>query len=146
MERLNRYLKSAIGRPATREELAIAVGVSVSTIDRRRGEGFTLDEVLSVAEYFELSKVETLLAYGAIELEDVLRNADADGAMVATTSTAALAAEVARRLAEGEGATAGKAPRGIAPRNTDETDSDTPRRVGDRRRPTAASVRQGIFQ
>ncbi|URM87369.1 immunity repressor [Gordonia phage Banquo] len=97
------YLHAALRRKVAREELAIAIGVSVSTVDRRRSEGFSLDEALAIVDYFQLSRTDALLAWDVLELADVMDQLDSDGALVETTSTAELAAEVARRLSNENG-------------------------------------------
>ncbi|QQM15126.1 immunity repressor [Gordonia phage TinaLin] len=97
------YLHAALRRKVAREELAIAIGVSVSTVDRRRSEGFSLDEALAIVDYFQLSRTDALLAWDVLELADVMDQLDSDGALVETTSTAELAAEVARRLSNEDG-------------------------------------------
>ncbi|WNO25783.1 immunity repressor [Gordonia phage Goib] len=82
---------------------SIAIDASVSTIDRRRDEGFSLDETLSVLDYFKLSRTAALIAFEVLDLRDVMEQLDSDGALVSTTSTAELAAEVARRLGNENG-------------------------------------------
>ncbi|ANA85665.1 transcriptional repressor [Gordonia phage Splinter] len=97
------YVRDVTGRMPSREELAIAIDASVSTIDRRRDEGFSLDETLSVLDYFKLSRTAALIAFEVLDLHDVMEQLDSDGALVSTTSTAELAAEVARRLGNENG-------------------------------------------
>ncbi|QKO02961.1 transcriptional repressor [Gordonia phage TZGordon] len=97
------YVRDVTGRMPSREELAIAIDASVSTIDRRRDEGFSLDETLSVLDYFKLSRTAALIAFEVLDLRDVMEQLDSDGALVSTTSTAELAAEVARRLGNESG-------------------------------------------
>ncbi|ANA85586.1 immunity repressor [Gordonia phage Vendetta] len=96
-------VRDVTGRMPSREELAIAIDASVSTIDRRRDEGFSLDETLSVLDYFKLSRTAALIAFEVLDLHDVMEQLDSDGALVSTTSTAELAAEVARRLGNENG-------------------------------------------
>ncbi|AXQ65156.1 immunity repressor [Gordonia phage Schmidt] len=92
------YVRDCIGRTPSREELAIAIDASVSTIDRRRGEGFSLDETLAILDYFNLSRTAALLAFDVLDLRDVMVQMGADGALVDTTSTVELARELVRRL------------------------------------------------
>ncbi|QDH85073.1 immunity repressor [Gordonia phage Dardanus] len=98
MDDFRDYLEAVIGRRPTREELAIATGVSAATIGRRKDEGFSLDEMLAILDYFGESRTAALIALGTLDLRDVMDQVGADGRLVDTTSTAELAAEVARRL------------------------------------------------
>lgn len=66
MEYLKRY------RPGmTREEAAIAAGISLATFARRLREGLDADEVIAMARYVGASPVEALLELSLIEHSDV---------------------------------------------------------------------------
>lgn len=97
MDDFREYLRSALGKRASREELAVALDVSASTIDRRKAE-FSLDEILTILDYYGLSRTGALIALGVLNLRDVMDSVGADGALVDTTSDAELARELARRL------------------------------------------------
>lgn len=66
MEFLRRY------RPGiTREEAAVAAGISLATLARRLREGLNADEVMRAAQYVGASPVEALLELEIIKHEDV---------------------------------------------------------------------------
>lgn len=97
------YLERVLDRAITREELAVSLGMSVATVDRRRNSQFSLDEKLKAIDYFNLSRTDALVAWGVLELGEVMDSIGADGKLVDSTSTVILAEEVARRLREAAG-------------------------------------------
>ena len=62
----------------TREEVAVAAGVSIATLTRRLREGLDADEVIRAARHVGASPTEALLELGMLEQHDVRRVAAVD--------------------------------------------------------------------
>lgn len=61
-------------RPSiSREEVAIAAGISIATLTRRMREGFEASEVIRAAHALGASPVEALVELGYVSLDDVRR-------------------------------------------------------------------------
>lgn len=59
----------------TREEVAIAAGISVATLTRRLREGLDADEVIRASQYVGASPTEALMELGMLAPDDVQRAA-----------------------------------------------------------------------
>jgi|GEM_PF-1062278 len=55
----------------TREEVAVAAGISIATLTRRLREGLDADEVIRAARHVGASPTEALMALGMLEPHDV---------------------------------------------------------------------------
>ncbi|WHP18806.1 hypothetical protein [Cellulomonas sp. ES6] len=65
------YLKTALGRDVQREEIALAIGASISTVTRRMRDGFPVDEIIQAARYFGLSPLDALVQLGYLKSSEV---------------------------------------------------------------------------
>ncbi|OZD23866.1 hypothetical protein CH253_08395 [Rhodococcus sp. 06-156-3C] len=97
------YLPTVLGHQPSREELCIAAEISMATYERRKAQGFSLEEVLKMLDYYNLSRPKALIALGILDIEETMDAVGMDGALVDLTSTVLLAEEVARRLREDAG-------------------------------------------
>ncbi|QDF15425.1 immunity repressor [Gordonia phage Mollymur] len=66
-----------LGREVTRNEIADALDVHVSTISRRitGREGFKIEEVLVMCDYFRVSRCFMLVELGHLLMDDVVKTA-----------------------------------------------------------------------
>lgn len=67
------YLSRTIGRDVTREELAFALGASLSTVTRRMRDGFGADEVIQACRHFKISPLEALVYFRFLTPEEAGR-------------------------------------------------------------------------
>ena len=98
---LDEYLSAQLNRRVSREEVALALGVSVATLGRRKADRFSADDVITAARRFDISPIAALVDFGYLthaDLETLSLSAD-------TTLTAAsdleLAEEMLRRVRDG---------------------------------------------
>lgn len=102
------YLADALDRKVSREELAVALGISVATLNRRKQDGFSADDIIRAVRYFGLSPVKALVQCGLISQEDV--NASAGVASIEGFSDLDIAQEMVRRVAAGTASDMASAP------------------------------------
>ncbi len=86
----------------TREEAAVASGVSIATLTRRLREGLDADEVMRAAKYVGASPTEALIALGLLAPDDVRKVAATES--IETLSDRVLLEELLSRAIEQEGA------------------------------------------
>lgn len=73
MNQLEKLLSDTYGRKVSREEIAMALGVSIATYARRKAKRFTSDELIRVAQHFGMSPTMLLVDCGALTPEDAAR-------------------------------------------------------------------------
>jgi hypothetical protein len=98
---LGTYLSSALGRSVQREEIAVALGASISTVTRRQRDGFLADEVIAAARYFELSPIVALVDLGYLTSAELEAVAQLRTDSLETYSDVDLAEEMLRRVSVG---------------------------------------------
>ncbi|AXH70443.1 transcriptional repressor [Gordonia phage Daredevil] len=94
-----------LGRDVTRSEIAEALNVHVSTISRRMSgnEGFRLEEVMQMCDFFQVSRSQMLVELGHLDLADVAKVAGSAIQPLAAIPEIELLDELASRaLARGE--------------------------------------------
>ncbi|MBW4813134.1 hypothetical protein [Rhodococcus qingshengii] len=96
------YLEAQLGRRVSREEIALAAGISVATYGRRKSDQFPADEVIAVSRHFNLSPAKVLLDLDYLTLEEILAAAGSDGATVAESTDLELAEALVERLRESD--------------------------------------------
>ncbi|WP_019148827.1 hypothetical protein [Timonella senegalensis] len=90
------YIEQIVGTRLTNKDLQHILGASKSTVDRRKADGFTADEIIQVARNFEVDVIDALLATGKLEEADLDSNAVRDSQLARLTDLD-LAAEIMRR-------------------------------------------------
>lgn len=93
------HLDAQLGRKLSREELALALDISVATLNRRKQSGFSADDVIAASRHFGLAPVGALVACGHLAQADV--DAAAQSASIEGFSDMDIAQEIMRRVQEG---------------------------------------------
>ncbi|QIG58729.1 hypothetical protein SEA_DATBOI_65 [Gordonia phage DatBoi] len=93
-----------LGREVTRNEIAEALDVHVSTISRRitGREGFRIEEVLDMCDYFRVSRCFMLVELGHLLMDDVVKTAGVGERSLADLADTALLSELHTRARERE--------------------------------------------
>lgn len=68
---LQKAIEDSLGRRVKREEIALALGVSVATYTRWNADGITADATIAAADGFGLSRTLLLVDVGILDLDDV---------------------------------------------------------------------------
>lgn len=106
------YLSRSLHRDVQREELAFALGASISTITRRMRDGFQPDEVIQAARYFRLSPLDALVQLGYLrpsEIETKVETKD-----LSDYTDLEIATEMLRRVQDGSATRAATDPLAVA--------------------------------
>jgi hypothetical protein len=96
------YLEAQLGRRVSREEIALAAGISVATYGRRKSDRFPAGEVIAVSRHFGLSPAKVLLDLDYLTFDEILAAAGSDGTTVAESTDLELAEALVERLRENE--------------------------------------------
>jgi hypothetical protein len=105
MPTLREYLEERLARRVPNEELAVVLGVSLSTVKRRTLDGWPAEDVIRISRALDIPPVEVLVACGYLTAEEV-EEAAAGTAALSTFTDVELAREILRRV---EGAEASSA-------------------------------------
>lgn len=97
---LSSYVERELARRIRQEELAVAMGVALATLKRRKASGFSADEVITVARHFHLPPVGALVALGYVTQDDVDAAATAHPMTLSDADDVDLARELLRRVSE----------------------------------------------
>lgn len=98
---LDDYLTERLHRRVTREEVALALGVSVATLGRRKAAGFTADDVIAAARRFGLSTITALVDFGYLTQADLDRAGVIADTPLHDLTDVELAEEMLRRVRAG---------------------------------------------
>ncbi|AOE43755.1 immunity repressor [Gordonia phage SpeedDemon] len=103
MQSLEVFARS-LGREVTRNEIADALDVHVSTISRRitGREGFRIEEVLVMCDYFHVSRCFMLIELGHLEMDDVVATAGVNEQPIESLPDVALLRELTARAVDRE--------------------------------------------
>ena len=96
------YLEAQLGRRVTREEIAVAAGISVATYGRRKSDRFPAGEVIAVSRHFGLSPAKVLLDLDYLTIDEVLEAAGSDGTTISEASDLELAEALVERIRESD--------------------------------------------
>ncbi|MGW6017813.1 hypothetical protein ACWFNS_07405 [Oerskovia enterophila] len=96
------YLEAQLGRRVSREEIALAAGISVATYGRRKSDQFPADEVIAVSRHFELSPAKVLLDLDYLTIDEILAAAGSNGSTIAESTELELAEALVERLRESD--------------------------------------------
>jgi hypothetical protein len=97
MPTLKEHLEHRLDRRVPNEELAVALGVSLSTVKRRTSEGWPAEDVIRICRALHASPVDALVACDYLTASEVEDAAGGSDVALAHFTDVELAEEILRR-------------------------------------------------